>query len=281
VDADVEPPAAGEGSDAVRPPPLAPGTPAEGGYRLRSDHVTLRTNVAWDEAVRIARIAEWHVEELFRLYGEELDLRLPDAPLSVLAVARRTEFDARLRRFVTEPVTWGAFYESGSATVFVSHEPAPRGPLPLQADLRHELTHQVLDLSTPDVGRARIFGGHFFWLWEGIAVHAEALGDPPGAPANRERFERFQRRLANADTTPLDRYFALSQAAFEGRHYDQAASLMRFLMDGGEPRGRAAVLGTLRDLLRGRAREGDFERRLGMDARTLEARWLAWARARR
>jgi hypothetical protein len=278
VDADASPLGAGDGGEPVPPPPLAPGTPAESGYRLRSDHVTLRTNVAWEEAVRIARVAEAHVAALFRAYGEDLDLRLPDAPLAVLAVARRSEFDARLRRLVTEPVSWGAFYVSDSATVYVSHEPAPRGPLPLEADLRHEMTHQVLDLSTPNVGRARIFSGLYFWLWEGIAIHAEAFGDPPGRPANRERFDRFARRLASGSVTPLERFFRLAQAEFEGHHYDQAASLMRFLMEGGVPQGRAAVVETLRDVLRGRGRPDDFERRLGMGAAELEARWLAWAR---
>jgi hypothetical protein len=269
------------GPALARARPLPPGTPAESGYVLRSDHVSLRTNLPWEEALRIARLAETHVRLLFERYGDDLDLRLPDAPLTVLAVATRAEFDARLRRFVAEEVSWGAFYESTSATVFVSREPAPRGPLPLEADLRHELTHQVLDLSTPDVGRGRIFAGLHFWLWEGIAVHAESLGDAPDRPANRERFARFARRLAAGEWTPLETLLRMPQARFDGRHYDQTASLMRYLMEAGFPNGRTAVVTTLRDLLRARAGPEDFLRRLGTTPADLETRWIAWARGGR
>jgi hypothetical protein len=254
---------------------LPPGTPPETGFLLRTDHVSLRTNLPWREGVRVARIAETHVVNLVAAYGEALDLRLPAAPLTVVASARRAEFETRLRQVVADPVGWGAFYDSRSGAVHVSAEPALRGPLPLEADLRHEMTHQVLDLSTPQVGRGRIFGGLYFWLWEGIAVDAENLGDPPGRGAGAERLARFRRRLAWNDTTPLERLFALSQSDFEGKHYDQTASLMAFLASDAVPGARAALLATLHRLLRGQAQPGEWERAVGLGPRDLEARWLA------
>jgi hypothetical protein len=253
---------------------LPAGTPPESGFLLRTDHVALRTDLSWREGVRLARLAEAHVLFLIEAYGESLDLRLPNAPLAVVAAARRAEFDARLRQHVSDPVGWGAFYESGSGTVYVSKEPAAKGPLPPEADLRHEMTHQVLDLATPAVDRRPIFEGCCFWLWEGVAVHAEGLGDPPGRGADALRFERFGRRLAARDWTTLDRLFALPQRDFEGRHYDQTASLMRFLMADGIPGSRDALLATLRDMLRGRPVAGSFERRLGRSPREIEAAWI-------
>jgi hypothetical protein len=147
----------------------------------------------------------------------------------------------------------------------------------LEADLRHEMTHQILDLSTPTTGRGEIFEGNHFWLWEGIAVEAENLGDPPGQGAGRARLDRFRRRLAWNDYTPLPLLFAATQRDFEGKHYDQTASLMAFLASGEVPGAREAVAATLRRLLAGQAEAGELERRLGLSARELEARWLAWA----
>ncbi len=73
-------------------------------------------------------------------------------------------------------------------------EPAPRASLPLLADLRHEMTHQILDLSTPPIDRFRIFRGEGLWLWEGFAAACEALGDAPGEDTDRLRRERFTLR---------------------------------------------------------------------------------------
>ena len=73
--------------------------------------------------------------------------------------------------------------------------------------------------------------------------------------------------------TDLPTLFALDQDRFEGRHYDQSAVLVTFLMADGVEGGRRAVLATLRDLLRGRARPGDLERGISMTAATLEAAW--------
>jgi hypothetical protein len=257
--------------------PLPAGTPPERGFLLRTDHVSLRTNLPWRAAVRVARVAERHVLLLFERHGEALDLRLPAAPLTVVASARRAEFEDRLRRVVADPVAWGAFYDATLGVVHVSAEPAPRGALPLEADLRHEMTHQILDLSTPTAGRGEIFEGLHFWLWEGIAVESEDLGDPPGQGAGRARLDRFRRRLAWNDYTPLPLLFVATQRDFEGKHYDQTASLMAFLGTGEVPGAREAVSATLRRLLAGQAEPGELERRLGLSARELEARWLAWA----
>jgi hypothetical protein len=249
---------------------LPPGTPAEEGFLLRTDHVSLRTDLPWESGRAVASLAEAHVREFVQEYGDALDLRLPNAPLTVVAFARRVDFERRLRGAVDDEVSWGAFYDARSGAVFVCREPAPRGALPLEADLRHEMTHQVLDLSSPVQDRRSMFRGAGFWLWEAIAVHAEG-------EAGRARRDRFRRRLAWGEWTPLERLFALGQDEFQGIHYDQAASLIRFLLGENGPAWRAAVLEATRAMLHEGANP-DVPARLGLAARDLEARWLAWAR---
>jgi hypothetical protein len=264
-----------EDADALGrgPPPLPAGADGSRGWRLRTDHVSLRTDVAWPEAVRLARVAETHVLRLFAEHGDALDLRFPDAPLPVVVHARRADFARDLAAAGEDAASWGAWYDARRGTVLAAAEPAASGPLPLDADLRHEMTHQALDLSTPAAGRHEILAGHHLWLWEGFAVVAEGLGTAAPGPA-RERRERFERRRRLGDVLPLHDLFVLPQAVFEGRHYDQAGSLVAFLMADGVPGGRAATLATLRDLLRGTAGRRAFLERVGLPASDLEARWL-------
>lgn len=222
---------------------------------------------------RVARLAEDHVGRLVSRYGGALDLRLPYEPLPVVVHAGRPSFQQALRQAAPGHPGWGAFYDARQGTVHVCLEPAPRGALPLEADLRHEMTHQILDLSTPMRGRGKIFTGLYLWLWEGFAAWSEGLGDAPGADTRAPRRERFERRRARGEATDLATLFRLGQDRFEGRHYDQSAVLVTFLMDDGVEGGRRAVLATLRDLLRGRTRQGDLERGIGMDAAALDRAW--------
>jgi hypothetical protein len=249
--------------------PLPPGTPAARGYRLRADHVALHTNAAWDRAKVVAREAEAHVQRLVSQYGEALDLRLPQGPLKLIVSASRRELETTLAGLVHHPVGWGAFYDARSGNVYMSLEAATRGALPWQADLRHEMTHQVLDLSRRAGRRGRTFSAPWFWLWEGIAIGSEGLGGRLGS----QRAERFRKRYANGEWTRLADLVRLDAGAFEGRHYDQTASLMDYLLDPSRPNLRSATLSIVRDLLHGPVPADALERRGGLDLATLEARW--------
>lgn len=251
--------------------PLPRGTPATRGYRLRTSHVALHTNTSWAQAEVIAREAEAHVERFLRAYGDALDLRLPQGPLKVVITATRAEFERTLAGLVQDPVGWGAFYDARTGNVHVSFEPAGRGALPWQTDLRHELTHQILDLSRSPSQRGRAFAPPWFWLWEGIAMHAESLG---GVVTNA-RATRFARRQLRGEITPLVDLVRLDPWTFEGRHYDQTASVVGFLLDPSRPQLRAATLGLVRDLLRGRVERDALRGRTGMDLARLEAAWRA------
>ena len=247
---------------------------ADRGFRLRTDHVTVRSNVAWHRAMEMAREAENHVRRFMANFSSPLEVRLPRDPLPVVITASRQEFEQKLRGLVANPVTWGAFYDSRSGVVNVCAEPATQGALPWQADVRHEMTHQILDLARTGRLRGRPFGEGWFWLWEAFAVWSERLGDAPGQNMSQPRFDRFRRRLAWNQWTPLVELFEMSQSQFEGRHYDQTASLMGFLMDGGNSRRRAGMLDIVRRLLRGNLPRRELSRALGVSSEALEREWL-------
>lgn len=253
---------------------LSHGVRANEGFRLRTDHVTLQSNLAWERAKLVAHEAQSHVVRLVGRYGEALGLRLPSDPLPVVVYATRVEFEGVMRGLVADPVGWGAFYDARSGVVHVSAEPASAGALPWQADLRHEMTHQILDLSRPPARRARPVTAPWFWLWEGIAVWFEGLGDGPGRDTGGERIVRFQVRHALRDVTPLTTLVQLSQAEFQGRHYDQVASLMRHLLDDRDPARRDRVLQLVARLLAGPVPPDALEAAVGTTLPELERRWL-------
>ena len=265
----------------VRVLPLPSSPPGEG-LALRTDHVLLSTDLPAVRALPLVQAAQREVEGLMAAYGEALDLRLPAAPLRVTVYALRTDFEVALAAAVPEPTGWNAFYDVVSGTVSVSAEPATAAPLPVLADLRHELAHALVDLSAPrNPPHLAIVGGLHFWLWEGFAVHAESHPDGwagPRQPDAAARAERFRARRARGGPTPLAEFFRLDQAHFEGRHYDQAALLMDFLM--GDDVLRARTLDLLRRVLRGDVAKNDVERDLGVSLPELEARWRAALAAR-
>lgn len=252
-------------------PPPANALPGSG-LLLRTDHVALSTDLPAARALPLAHVAQRQVERLMTSLGVELDLRLPREPLSVVVFARRADFDAALRASVPEPTGWNAFYDARDGTVRVCAEPAATAALPLNADLKHELTHAVLDLSAAfDVPHERILAGMHFWLWEGIAVFAETLDEAPGTGSQPLRRERLVARARRGELTALAEFVRLDQERFEGRHYDQAASVMQYLM--ADPALRQRTLDLLRRLLRGDVLRHDVERDLGLPVGELEARW--------
>ncbi len=249
-----------------------PGAGPGAGLALRTDHVLLSTDLPAEKALGLARLAQGHVEALMATYGEALDLRLPLEPLPVRVFARRADFEAALAARVGEAGAWNAYYDVGDGVVRVAAEPAAQAPLPLSADLKHELTHAVLDLSAPrPVPHARIVGGLHFWLWEGIAVHAEGLGEAGAGAAYGVRAARFERRLARREVPALADYLVLSQERFTGLHYDMTAVWMRFLL--ADPSLGPRTLDLLRRLIVGDLLRHDPEREWGLPVSELERRW--------
>jgi hypothetical protein len=89
----------------------------------------------------------------------------------------------------------------------------------------------------------------------------------------RDRIIRFQRRYAANDWTRLRALLQLPPLRFEGRHYDQTASLMRYLLNPADPRRRAAVLDLARRLLRGPIPAQALRQAVGADRLELESGW--------
>jgi hypothetical protein len=251
------------------PPPESGETVA-----LRSDHVLLTTDLSVETALPLVALAQRHVEALMAAYGEALDLRLPSEPLPVNVHARRAAFEAALRERVGEAPAWNAWYDAERGAVEVAHEAAGEGALPVTADVKHELTHAVLDLSAfGPVPHARIAAGLHLWLWEGVAIHAEGLGEAGGGAAATLRRERRRAREARDGPLALATLLALDQAALEGRHYDALGDLFGFLQADAALGPR--TLDLLRRLLRGDVLTNDAGREWGVPVADVERRWRA------
>jgi hypothetical protein len=264
----------GERTLTVAEADALPRTP-EKGYVLRTDHVRLETDVPFARARERAAACERHVALVLEELGEALDLRLPADPLRVVLAAKREAFERLLARDVPEGVSWGAFYRAADGTVYACEERRAEGGLPVLADLRHEITHALLDLGRPEDGRAALFGRPQFWAWEAAAVWTESLGDPPGAGAGDERLVRFRRRRAWGEATPVADLLLLTQPEFTGRHYDQTASFVGWLLraDGGSR--RAGFHRLLREVMAGRGERDGFEKAIGLSPAEAERRWTA------
>jgi hypothetical protein len=264
----------GEGYEPAAAADRRPGSALDK-YVLRTDHVVLRTNVPFERARALASQAQAHVRAVVAALGEPLDLRLPAEPLPVVVAASRAELEALLRDRVARPVDWGAFYSPKDGAVYASEERRRRGGLPVLADLRHEMTHAILDLGRRGGVSDAAFTGPHFWLWEGVAVWAESLGDPHDARVGVERERRLRRRLAWGEAASFRTLFRLPQEAFEGRHYDQAGSVARWLLEAEGGARRAGTLRLLVAVMEGRAREADFERLVGLAPEAAERAWRA------
>lgn len=256
----------------------APGSPSGQGTWLRSAHVQVETDLPAREALPLLRCAQAHVEAFLARWGEALDLRLPREPLVVEVHARRAGLEAALaRRLGPGPVRVQAWYDRERARVAVAHEPAARGALPVEADLRHELVHALLELGAPDEPpSAALARGAWLWLWEGVALECEDGVGVPDGPARRLREARLAQRQQRDGLVPLDELCALPAAAWEGRHYDQAAAWMRSLA--ADEGWRARQPGLLRALLRSDLGAFDAQRAFGRPLEAEQARFEQWLR---
>jgi hypothetical protein len=252
----------------------------EDGYTLRTDHLVVRTDVGFERARALAAVGERQVREVLARFGEALDLRLPGGPIPVVVAAHRADLRRLLGQGGGAAASWGAFYRASDGAVVACDEPAEAGALPLVVDLRHELTHAVIDLGHADPARPEMFHRPHFWAWEAAAVWAEGFGDAPGARANAERFARFSARRARGETTSLAALATTRQEEFAGRHYDQLASFCAWLLDDDGGARRPGFLRLLRSVAAGRANEDDFEREIGLPLAEAERRWLGSASAR-
>lgn len=245
------------------------------GYVLRTDHLVLRTNVPFRRARELARVGEKHIDLVLETFGAPLDLRLPADPLPVVVAATRAQFRRLLDQNISPAVDWGAFYQALDGTVYAADERVEEGGLSVVADLRHEMTHAILDLGRPGLARSSMFTRPHFWIWEGAAIWTEGLGDPKGAREGAGRLARFQRRVAWGDATPLGELFSLGQDGFQGRDYDEVASFMGWLMDADGGARRAGTLALLARVMDGRGETGDFARYVGLSPEEAERRWKA------
>lgn len=258
---------------------LAPTAGPLEGFRLRTGRLLVYTNATWQAARGIAAEAEAHVDRLFARWGEAADLRLPAEPLPVVVARTRADFSRLLPAGVPQG-RYAAWYDARRGSVLVCLEPVSGAEIPWQADLRHELTHQIFDLSRVPGARGRGWPMPWFWLWEGVALHAERLGGGAGELAFHRRWQRFQHRRARGQALLVQQLAGTAPAGFQGQHYDQCAALMAWLLESDSSDRRARMEALVGQLQRGGTPTGGLAEQLGMRPRDLEAAFVRMASRR-
>ena len=142
--------------------------------------------------------------------------------------------------------------------------------------LQHEGFHQFAH---------RVLGGRMpIWLNEGLAEYfAEGLWTGDGFVTGLirpQRLERIKTLIRTKQLVPLGDMLNLDQktwiSAVQVRHYDQAWSMVHFLVHGDSGRYRKALLGFIHDLSRSQPAQRSFESRFGRDHGALEKRYAGW-----
>jgi hypothetical protein len=142
----------------------------------------------------------------------------------------------------------------------------------LQHEGFHQFAHRVIGGSMP------------IWLNEGLAEYfSEGLwtGDgfvtgvvPPQRLRRVRAMVRTKRLLPFADMVKIDR--EAWTADVRVRNYDQAWSMVHFLVHGGSGRYRKALLGFIRDVSRSRPPRQAFEERFGRNYDAFQRRCAGW-----
>ncbi len=163
------------------------------------------------------------------------------------------------------------------------------GPVPVEATLYHEASHQLLFESGPKSGHESNVGQ--YWVFEGLGTYFETLEALPdgaleigGFVGPRLALAR-ERLVERGECVPLDKFVAMSRTRFDGAgggdvylNYAQAMALAVFLMQGDQGRYRDEFLDYIADAYRGNYRRGGpakplFER-LGTTPDALQTRFL-------
>lgn len=136
----------------------------------------------------------------------------------------------------------------------------------------HQFAHRAIGGRLPiwvNEGLAEYFG-HGIWTGDGFVTGVI----PP------RRLRRVRRRIRRGEMLPLDDLLTMTSetwsAELSGRNYDQAWSVVHFLVHAEDGKYRPALGAFLRDLSRGRGYRQAFAARFGRDVDAFEETWKQW-----
>jgi hypothetical protein len=165
------------------------------------------------------------------------------------------------------------------------------GQLPVEANLYHEVSHQLL-FETAGRNAYTANAGNY-WVFEGLGTYFETIEPQPdgslevGGLVGRRIEEAIKAIVDREQAIPLARFVALDEKPFmnpdRGRYlrYQQAEALTVFLMQWHQGTYREGFFDYIRDAYRGRIKRQagrSLEDRLGQPYSTLEAQFLAFLR---
>ncbi len=283
------------------------------GWRITTEHFSIRTNVPLNEAIGFGR----RLESLYDLFGSMMaDLVGPElSPLFTLAKnpkaaptpakKRHTVFYFASRDDYIEFLlpTQGEGIRDNLGTYLPKKETKPLGfnegmsfffrdpggQLDVTENLDHEVSHQLLfetagaDKYDPDRSN--------FWVFEGLGTYFETMRPQPDGSLRiggmvGKRIEIAQKRLTkDGEFVPISRMTTYNKNLFYGAdggdiflNYAEAMALAVYFMQAHDTKYREGFLEYTRDVYKGKLRAGvgkSLEDRLGTDYGSLSRDFLA------
>jgi hypothetical protein len=283
----------------------------ERGWRIRTEHFEVLTDVPLSEAIAFGRKLESFNDLFFSILADVIAEDLPlarrfrEKPRSTPAppprvalhtvyyFARQDEFVEYLKQRGEQGVEkiLGLYYpprkgERRAPAYFFRDE---GGQIADTATLFHEVSHQLLFESTSVGTSAYKNNVGNYWVFEGLGTYFETVTSEPDGSLQvggfvGPRIKVAQVRLIDRhEYQPIEQFVRLGPSAFNDPervylHYAQAMALAVFLMDGRGGKYREGFLDYVRDAHRGRLR-GDgghlLDDRLGVAYKALDAEFLA------
>lgn len=271
------------------------------GWEINTAHFSIRTDVPLDRAIAFGRKLE-HFREAFHasvgdVFGADAPLvrRSQNKPVpavkphEVWYFATKAEYVEHLKPTHGDGVELelGRYDPSrkrgGPGRSYFYRDDS--GPIPIDATVYHEASHQVLFESGVKTGYEANLGQ--YWVFEGLGTYFETLQTTQDGTIELGRFVgprlavARQRIHDQGEIVPLAKLFAMNRSRFDGSgggdvylNYAQAMALAVYLMHGEAGQYRPAFLDYVGDAYRGAYRKGSraepLPERLGKTAERLQ-----------
>ncbi|MGO9466170.1 MAG: hypothetical protein ACLQVF_18670 [Isosphaeraceae bacterium] len=283
-------------------------------WQIATEHFTLLTNVPLAEAIHFGRRLEAFHDLFTTLLADILGDKLPLVrrfrdpamtgepeyrPHVVYYFASKAEYVDYFRNRAGAAARELGYYdppksERGRVPAYFFRD--PEGELPVEANLYHEVSHQLLFETAPSNAYTKNVGN--YWVFEGLGTYFETVS--PQDDGSLEVGGMVGRRIEAALSSlvdqkrkfPLAEFIALGEPAFKRDsprivlYYQQAMVLTVFLMQWRAGTYRDAFLDYVHDAYRGRIKRTtgrSLQDRLGQPYETLDRQFLTFlesARAR-
>jgi hypothetical protein len=278
-------------------------------WQITTEHFKLLTNVPLAEAIRFGRRLESFYDLFTTLLADILGENLPLArrfrdpamtgepeyrPHVIYYFASKAEYVDYFRNKPGAPDLEESlgYYEPaksgrGRTPAYFFRDPA--GQLPVESNLYHEVSHQLLFETAGPNAYTKNVGN--YWVFEGLGTYFETVSPQNdgalevGGFVGRRIEEALKSLVDRKRQIPLAEFVALDQQEFKKDnpriylYYQQAMALAVFLMHWHDGTYRDAFLDYVRDAYRGRIKRTtgrSLQDRLGQPYETLDRQFLTF-----